>query len=361
MSFNPASTHTQFLLANQPVHKRLAIIGAILAGLLALAFTFSIANGSSNIPYREVARTLLSAANLIDGSDIPDSQARIVLLVRLPRALVGALVGAALAIAGATMQGLFRNPLAEPGTIGVSAGSGLGAVIALTSGIAASSLWAVPLLAFVTGLGSALLVYILSLHNGRTNVSTLLLAGIAVNSFLGAATSTLLLMAAEYGEMQAILTWIVGGLRGRGMDHAALIVLPIIACSLLLYAFSRDLNLLLLGEETAQGLGINVPRTRFILLGLATLLTASAVSTAGGIGFVGLIVPHALRLIIGPDHRLLLPASALGGAIFLVVCDTFARLLIRPAEIQVGLITAMLGAPFFLFLLWRNRRQFSSL
>ncbi len=361
MSFNLAPTHTQFLLASQPVARRLVIIGGVLINILIVALVFSIANGSSDIPYQDVAQTLLGAAGIGDISAIPDAQARIVLLVRLPRALVGALVGAALAVAGATMQGLFRNPLADPGTIGVSAGSGLGAVIALTTGVAAHSLWAVPLFAFITGMGAALLVYILSLHNGRTHVATLLLAGVAVNSFLGATTSTLLLMAAEYGEMQAILTWIVGGLRGRGADHVTLIVLPIIACSLLLYAFSRDLNLLLLGEETAQGLGTNVPRTRFILLGLASLLTATAVSTAGGIGFVGLIVPHALRLVIGPDHRLLLPASALGGALFLVLCDTLARLLIRPAEIQVGLITAMLGAPFFLFLLWRNRRQFSTL
>ena len=361
LTFSVTPTQTQFALANRPIRTRLLLIGGVLLVFLGLSLTVSIANGSSSIPYRDVTHILLGQIGLVQPTDIPDAQVRIVLLVRLPRALAGALVGAALAISGTTMQGIFRNPLAEPGTIGVSAGSGLGAVLALTTGAATGSLWALPAFAFVTGLGAALLVYVLSVHNGRTNVSTLLLAGVAVNSFLGAVTSTLLLMAADYGEVQAILSWLVGGLRGRGIDHVNVIALPIFAGSLLLYAFGRDLNLLLLGEETAQGLGVNVARTRFVLLALAALLTATAVSVAGGIGFVGLIVPHALRLVIGPDHRLLLPASALGGAIFLVLCDTLARLLIQPAEIQVGLITAMLGAPFFLFLLWRNRRQFSSL
>lgn len=361
MLSNPSGNSSHFLLANYPVRVRLLIVGGVMLLGLLVAITISIAHGSSNIPYGDVAGILLSNLGIGSQAAYPDAQIRIILMVRLPRALAGALVGGALAIAGATMQGIFRNPLADPGTIGVSAGSGVGAVLAITTGLAASSLWTLPLFAFVTGMSAALLVYILSLHNGRTHTSTLLLAGVAVNSFLGAVTSTLLLMAADYGEVQAILTWLVGGLRGRGMAYVDIIVLPILISTGLLYAYGRDLNLLLLGEETAQGLGVNVARTRFTLLMLASLLTGTAVSIAGGIGFVGLIVPHALRLIIGPDHRLLLPASALGGAIFLVLCDTAARLLIQPAEIQVGLITAMLGAPFFLFLLWRNRRQFVSL
>jgi iron complex transport system permease protein len=209
-------------------------------------------------------------------------------------------------------------------------------------------------------MAAALLVFTLSLVNGRTQIPTLLLAGVALSSFLGAITSTLLLTVAEYGEVQAILSWLVGGLRGRGIPHLEVIILPELLAVAALYLFSRDLNLLLLGEETAQGLGVHVHRVRFLLLMLASLLTGLAVSVAGGIGFIGLIVPHALRLIIGPDYRVLLPASALGGSILLVICDTAARLVIQPAELQVGLITAMLGAPFFLFLLWRNRRQFSA-
>jgi iron complex transport system permease protein len=357
--FESSARSAQFLLADRPIRSRLVVIGGLMLALLAISILISVANGSSGIAYPDVARILLRGPDAADVDTFPDAAVRIVWMVRLPRALAGALVGAALAVAGATMQGIFRNPLADPGTIGVSAGSGLGAVLALTTGLAAGSLWTLPLVAFLVGMGAALLVYTLSLHNGRTHISTLLLAGVAVNSFLGAVTSAILLTAADYGEVQAILTWLVGGLRGRGMAHVTLILPPFLGCTLLLTAFSRDLNLLVLGEETAQGLGINVPRTRFLLLMLASLLTGTAVSIAGGIGFVGLIVPHALRLIIGPDHRLLLPASALGGAIFLVLCDTAARLVLQPAELQVGLITAMLGAPFFLYLLWRNRRQYA--
>jgi len=359
--FNRADHPHTFLLADRPVATRLVLISGLLLILLLAAITLSVANGSSNIPYGDVARILLQGLGLPGMGEYPDSQVRIVILIRLPRALVGALVGAALAISGATMQSIFRNPLADPGIIGVNAGSGLGAVIALTTGLATGGLWILPIFAFAGGMTAALIVYTLSLVQGRTQVPTLLLAGVALNSFLGAVTSAIMLLGADYGEVQAILTWLVGGLRGRGQPHLQVIALPILLGILLLYAFSRDLNLLLLGEETAQGLGVNVPRTRFTLLLLASLLTGTAVSIAGGIGFVGLIVPHALRLIIGPDYRVLLPASALGGAVLLVLCDTVARLIIQPAEIQVGLITAMLGAPFFLFLLWRNRRQITAI
>lgn len=350
-----------FALADRPIGTRLVLVSGVLLLLLLVAITLSVASGSSNIPYDDVARILLKGLGVPGMGDFSDAEMRIVNMVRLPRALVGALVGAALAVSGAVMQGIFRNPLAEPGIIGVSAGGALGAVIALTAGLAAGDLWTLPFFAFVGGMAAATTVYLLSLVQGRTQVPTLLLAGVALNSFLGATTSSIMLLGAEYGEVQAILTWLVGGLRGRGQPHLQVITLPIVIGIVLIYAFSRDLNLLLLGEETAQGLGVNVGRTRLILLALSSLLTGAAVSIAGGIGFVGLIVPHALRLVIGPDHRLLLPASALGGAVFLVLCDTLARLLIQPAEIQVGLITAMLGAPFFLFLLWRNRRHMVSL
>ncbi|NPV68194.1 MAG: iron ABC transporter permease [Anaerolineae bacterium] len=356
-----AETSPAFWLADRPVRQRLIIVSGALLILLVLAVIFSVSSGSSAIPAGDVARILLARLGIPGLGEFPEAQVRIVVMVRLPRALVGIFVGAALAIAGATMQGIFRNPLADPGIIGVSAGGGLGAVIALTSGLAAGSLWALPLAAFIGGMVAVTIVYTLSLVNGRTQIPTLLLAGVAVNSFMGAVTSAILLLGAEFGEVQAILTWLVGGLRGRGSEHLNVLILPVLTGILLLTAFSRDLNLLLLGEETAQGLGVNVARTRVILLALASLLTGAAVSVAGGVGFVGLIVPHALRLIIGPDHRVLLPASALGGATLLVVCDTIARLALQPAELQVGLITALLGAPFFLFLLWRNRRQFVSL
>lgn len=345
------------MLASQPLPQRLGIIVGGLLVLLVLAVIVSAAHGPAPIPYADVGRLILRGMGFEVGAALPDSQATIVNQVRLPRILVGIFVGAALACSGASIQGIFRNPLADPSIIGVSVGGSLGAVIAITTGIVSDSLWVLPLFAFVGALGSAILVYVVSLVQGKSQPATLLLAGVAVNALLGAVISALLLFNNRFLEVQAILSWLIGGLRGRGWQHLAVIVGPITVTLGLLQIFARDINLLLLGEETAQGLGVHVPRTRFWLLALATLATGAAVSIAGPIGFVGLMVPHMLRLVVGPDYRLLLPASALSGAIFLVVTDTIARLVLQPIELQVGIITALLGAPFFLFLLYRNRRM----
>lgn len=352
---------TPFLLANSPVVQRRRIVCGVLAALLIICVIFSAAYGPANIPYGDVARLLLRGIGLPVGLDLPQSDFTIVNTIRLPRILIGALVGAALACSGAAMQGLFRNPLADPGLLGVGAGGALAAVLTITSGLAALSLWTLPAAAFIGALMAAILVYSLSVTRGRADVSTLLLAGVAVSAFLGAITSAILLFTKDYNAIMAILSWLVGGLAGRGWDHLRVAVLPILLAMLATFAYSRDLNLLLAGEETAQSLGVNVPRSRLILLIVCSLMTGAAVSIAGGISFVGLIVPHMLRLIVGPDHRVLLPASALGGAIFLTLADTVARLVLQPAELQVGIVTALLGAPFFLFLLWRQRHAANAL
>jgi iron complex transport system permease protein len=218
-----------------------------------------------------------------------------------------------------------------------------------------------PIFAFVGAMTAATLVYMMSLVNGQSQPATLLLAGVAINALFGALISALLLFTNRFLEVQAILSWLIGGLRGRGWPHFGAVVAPVLVTVALLMVFTRDINLLLLGEEAAQGLGVNVPRTRFMLMVLASLAAGAAVSITGPIGFVGLLVPHTLRLIVGPDYRLLLPASALGGAVFLVITDTIARLVLQPAELQVGIITALMGAPFFLYLLYRNRRLIRSL
>jgi iron complex transport system permease protein len=259
------------------------------------------------------------------------------------------------------LQGIFRNPLADPAIIGVTVGGSLGAVIAITSGIAGNSLWMLPIFSFIGAMSAATLVYSMSLVHGQSQPATLLLAGVAMNALFGALISALLLLTSKFPEVQAILAWLIGGLRARGWPHFTVIVGPVLFTLTLLMAFTRDINLLLLGEETAQGLGVNVGRTRFALMALASLAAGAAVSIAGPIGFVGLLVPHALRLIVGPDYRLLLPASALGGAVFLAATDTFARLVMQPAELQVGIVTALLGAPFFLYLLYHNRRLMRTL
>ncbi len=315
------------------------------------------AHGVATIPEADVARLLLRGLGLPVGLDLPQSDLIIVWTIRLPRVLIGVLVGAALATSGATLQGLFRNPLADAGVVGVGAGGALGAVIAITSGIAALSLWTLPSFAFVGALSVGMLVYGLSVVRGRIDPAMLLLAGIAVSALLGAITSALLLLTRDYNAIVAILSWLVGGLNGRGWEHLEVAVIPVLAAMFGVFAYSRDLNLLWAGEETAQSLGVNVARVRLMVLMMTALMTGAAVSIAGGISFVGLIVPHALRLIVGPDHRVLLPASALGGAIFLTLADTIARAAFQPVELQVGIVTALVGAPFFLFLLWRQRRS----
>jgi iron complex transport system permease protein len=331
------------------------LICAVLGALLLIAVIISAAHGPVAIPYADAIRLTLRGLGMHIGLDLPDSQYAIITQVRIPRILVAMLVGAALAASGATLQGVFRNPLADPAIIGVSVGGSLGAVIAITLGLIGQSLWFMPLFAFVGSMLAAMGVYGLSLSQGRSQPATLILAGVAINALLGALISALLLFANRFIEVQAILSWLIGGLRARSWPHLAVIALPIPIALGLMLAHAREINLLLMGEETAQGLGVDVPRTRLILLAVAALATGSAVSVAGPIGFVGLVVPHILRLIIGPDYRVLLPASILGGALFLVLADTLARLILDPVELQVGIVTALLGAPFFIFLLIRNR------
>lgn len=356
-----ADTTTRFLLASQPIGRRITIICGALVALGVATMIMSAAHGPAAIPYGDVARLMLRGMGLEIGQELSQSQFAIVNQVRLPRILVGLVVGAGLASSGVTLQGVFRNPLADPNIIGISVGGSLGAVIAITSGVAGDHLWVLPIFAFVGSMGAAMLVYSMSLVNGQSQPATLLLAGVAINALFGALISALLLFTNRFPEVQAILSWLIGGLRGRGWPHFSAVVGPVVATVAVLMIFARDINLLLLGEETAQGLGVNVPRTRFALMALASLAAGAAVSITGPIGFVGLLVPHTLRLIVGPDYRLLLPASALGGAVFLVFTDTIARLILQPAELQVGIITALMGAPFFLYLLYRNRRLMRSL
>ncbi len=352
-NFRPAPS---FLLANQPIAQRRRMVCTVLLVLLVAVIVVSAAHGPANIPYGDVARLLLRGLGLPVGLNLPDSQLTIVMTIRLPRILIGVLVGAALACAGATMQGIFRNPLADPGLLGITAGGGFAAVIVIVTGLAALNLWTLPAAAFLGALVASIVVYSLSMVRGRSDISALILAGMAVSALLSALTTTLLLFTRDYGAVQAALSWLFGGLQGRGWDHLRVAVGPVVAAILITFVYSRDLNLLLTGEDTALALGVNVPRTRLLLLALASLMTGAAVSIAGGIGFIGLIVPHMMRLVVGPDYRVLLPASALAGAVFLALADMAARLILQPAELQVGVLTALIGAPFFLFLLWRGHK-----
>ena len=276
-------------------------------------------------------------------------------LIRLPRVLLGALVGAGLAAAGAALQGVFRNPLADPGLVGVASGASLGAVAAIVLGFTALVPGGLQLAAFVGGVAAAALVYALARYEGRTETVTLLLTGIAVTAITGAAIG-LLLARADDAELRDVVFWSLGSLGNAtwpivGATAPFVAIGVAIACSR-----ARELDLLALGEREAAHLGVNTERTRLaIVLGLA-LATGAAVAAAGVVAFVGLIVPHLVRLAAGPNHAIVVPASALAGAALVVLADVAARTVAAPVELPLGVITSLAGGPFFLWLLWRTRR-----
>jgi cobalamin transport system permease protein len=336
---------------------------AIITGLLCLAFIAGIAIGSSPVPAAIVARVLALHAlpdgwlGFADASDIAEPQQVIIWSIRTPRVIVAALVGAGLAVAGAQMQGLFRNPLASPDIIGSSAGGVLGAVLALATGLAMRSLLYLPVMSFAGALLTLFLVYAIATRSGRTPVSTLILTGVAFNALISAITSFVIsLRWVRWEVAQEILFWMMGGLDSRTWKHVWLSLPCILIGLIVAFVYSRDLDVLLLGEETALAVGAEVEKLKRIIMLSAALLTGASVAVSGMIGFVGLVIPHIVRLIIGPRHRYLLPASALTGATFMIFMDILARTVSRPEEIRLGIVTAILGAPFFLYLLLRHYR-----
>jgi iron complex transport system permease protein len=342
-------------------HRRAFIYFLIITALLIFSITISIAMGSTSIEPGVVVRVLLShllPSGWVDVSDVGEPQQAVVWLLRTPRVLVAALVGAALAVAGAQMQGLFKNPLASPDIVGTSAGGAFGAVLAIATGLATHSLFYLPVFSFVGALIALFAVYVISTRHGRTPIATLLLAGVALSALIGAATSFIITMTwVRYEVAQEILFWLLGGLDNRTWSHFLLAVPCVAVGTVVSLAYTRDLDLLLTGDETANSLGVEVEHVKRVLLTSAALLTGTAVAVSGVVGFVGLIVPHMVRLLIGPAHRRLIPASALTGATFLVLADLLARTLLRPEEIRLGIVTAAFGAPFFLYLLLKHRRE----
>jgi len=313
-------------------------------------------SGSTHISLKEMAAAFRT---VITTHDATDPAATILWEIRLPRILLTALAGAALAISGACLQGIFQNPMADPYILGLSSGGALGAAIAITFGLDISllGLSSVPLFALVGAMATALAVLRLGQTNGKIRPETLLLAGIAVNAFLSAIVSFLMTLNMERGTFggNSLYWWLMGGFYTANWVKVQSALPYVLVGALVILLYARDLNLLLMGEESALHLGVEVERAKKLLLLAASLTAAAAVSVSGIIGFVGLIAPHIIRLIVGPDHRRLLPSSALLGAIFLMVCDTLARTLLAPTEIPVGILTAFTGVPFFLYLLKRNR------
>lgn len=323
---------------------------------LAASVVAATAIGAVPVPISDTARILLRPLGLFPNASFADGMENIIFYVRFPRVLVAVLVGAALSASGCVMQGMFRNPMADPGVIGLSSGAGLGAVVAVSLGLTAKSMFVMPFFAIAGAILAAFAVYFIASRGGKIPVLTLILSGIAVNTFLGSLTSLVLTKMNE-SKVTEYLFWAVGSLGGRRWEHVMIILVPIVVLLSVLFLFSRDLNILLLGEEESHALGLDPTKTRRTMLLLVSITTAMAVSVSGSISFVGLIVPHIIRLIVGPDHRILLPASALAGAIFMVVCDLIARTVMIPAEIGVGIVTSLLGAPYFIYLLNRARKE----
>jgi len=343
------------VLQKGTVYRRMRTVLPVMLLLLAAMIVLAVAVGTVYVPLDNAFKIILVKMGLLHDLSLPQEQVSIIYLVRLPRVLIACLAGSALAACGTVMQGMFRNPMADPGILGVSSGAGLGAVAAISSGFAVQNIYLLPLFASVGALLAVTAIYIMSLRKGRISSLTLILSGIAVSTFIGALTQLILTKSNNY-EVHNYVFWTMGGLRNMAWDHVRLIAAPVILLLLLLMLFSRDLNLLLLGEEEAQSVGLEPSRTRKLLLLLTSLITAAAISVCGPVSFIGLIVPHIIRLIVGPDHRLLLPASAIGGSVFLVGCDILSRLP-HNGEISVGIITSMLGAPYFLYLLIKSRRE----
>ncbi|MGW2284249.1 FecCD family ABC transporter permease [Streptomyces phaeochromogenes] len=325
---------------------------AVLLGLLTLA---SAGLGAYEISPGDVLSSTAHRAG-VGGSELARVPESVLWNVRFPRIVLALLVGASLGCAGALMQGVFGNPLAEPSVIGVSLGAAVGAVAAISLGLNFLGNWTLPAFAFVAGLGTALLVYSMSRSGGRTEVVTLILTGIAVNAFAGALIG-LFIFLADTAAVNQITFWQLGSL-SQATWPKVLAVLPCAALGLVVAPFyARKLDLLALGERPARHLGVDVERLRVVLILVVALLTAAAVSVSGVIGFVGLVIPHLLRMAAGPGHRFLIPGSALGGAVVLLAGDLAARTVVEPAELPLGVLTALFGSPFFFWLLRRTRRR----
>ncbi|MBZ8134773.1 iron ABC transporter permease [Afifella sp. IM 167] len=351
----PASFGRRHIEGDRSLWARVALV-ALLAAFV-LTFFFSLTAGASDVSPLPLLRELFFSG----GEGVSARDRLIIGEIRLPRAILGSLVGASLAVSGAVMQGLFRNPLADPGLVGVSAGAGLGAISVIVLGttvlgpfLALFGIFTLPLAAFFGGLVSTFILYRVATRRGQTSIATMLLAGIALGALAGA-LSGILVFLADDAQLRDLTFWGLGSLAGATWTKIAAAG-PIILLALLAAPFlARALNALSLGEATAHHLGIPVQRMKLIAIVSVAGATGASVAVSGGIGFVGIVVPHLLRLVIGPDNRYLIPASALLGAVMLLLADAVSRTIVAPAEFPIGIVTAAVGAPFFLWILLRRR------
>jgi len=333
-------------------HRKTVFI--ILLLILAVSGFSAMTVGSASIPFSDILRIVFPGIFGGAGS-LPASFTTIIMKIRLPRVILAVITGMGLAVSGTVFQGIFRNPMANPYVLGISSGAAFAVSLSLILGMQLTfiGMTAVSVSAFAGGIGTAFIVYFLS-GNGRSTFS-LLLSGIAMNFFLSALTS--LVMYLNRDQIENIVYWTMGSFNAASWEKIMISGPVVIAGSLILILFAKDLNIMTMGDDTAKSLGVNVRSRRLLFLIISTVITAGAVSVSGVIGFVGLIIPHIMRILTGPDHKTLLPVSMAAGGIFLLISDTLARTVLSPTEIPVGIITSLFGAPFFIFLLARGRNS----
>ncbi|PIC86348.1 iron ABC transporter permease [Sporosarcina sp. P20a] len=340
------ATGEQTQKERHPLAKKRVIVLVTSGSLLVIAAILSLMMGPVSFSMQEILDGIFVANDTMER--------RIVWELRFPRVLVGMIVGVSLAVAGAILQGVMRNPLADPGIIGVSSGAGLAATVIMI--IYPAYIMFLPLAAFLGALATAVVIYALSWRGGASPLR-IILVGVAINAVIGACMSALMLLYSD--RVQAVLPWLAGGIAGVGWVQFEMIIYYAIAAFVLAIFSVKHIRILRLGDEVAKLLGHHVERSRFFLIVLSTLLAGMAVSVSGLIGFVGLVVPHIMRSIVGGDYRFLLPASALGGGLLVVVADTIARTLFNPIELPVGILLSFLGGPFFLYLIQKRRDSFA--
>jgi iron complex transport system permease protein len=327
---------------------RRRVVFAALVLILPVALTVALTLGSVRLPPAGVLRSLMAAAGLpSSGSALGASGETILWTIRFPRVLLAAVLGGGLAVVGAVLQSIFRNPIADAGLLGVSTGAALGAVIAVSLGLTATTFLALPAAAFAGSVLAIASVYLLAHLARRTSLEGLLLTGVAVSALTSAATSTVLVATEEY-RVKAVLFWLAGGLDGRSWTHLALAAAAILPATALLVVLARPLDLLSLGDDEARALGLHVSGARLLLLGLTAVIVGAGTAVAGSVPFVGLVAPHALRPLVGPLSRHLLPAAFLGGALLVVLADLGARTINPAFDLPLGSLTALVGAPYFL-------------
>lgn len=338
-----------------------AALFIFLAALLLVIIVISASVGAAEISLLSSLRILLSRipffGRFVDVSDILPKYRTIVLDIRLPRVLLSGLTGCGLAVSGAVLQGLLRNPLADPQVLGISSGAAFGAAMAITLGLtySAGGIGGIALMAFLGALATIFIVWKISFAGGRSSTVGILLAGISVSSLLTAAITLMMVMSRD--QLEKVYLWMLGSFSSATGTEVIFLLIIIAAGLLFIIPSASSLDIMMTGDESAESLGIDTQKHRRRLLVISSLLVAACVSVSGIIGFVGLIIPHMIRLLTGPKNARLIPLSCLGGAVFMILCDTIARTLAAPSEIPVGAITAVLGAPFFLFLLQRSRRK----